>query len=461
MGTREGWQPLEGPRPTKEQLVRSITETSPFTRLARTHGLMAAGDAAVAVALAGSLFFDIDPQSARWRVAAYLLFSLAPFAIVAPFVGPIVDRMPGGRRAVVVAMAAAKALVCAGMALYLDSLLLFPIAFAFLVLQKGYAVSRAALVPTVVSSEAELVEANAKLGLLAGIVGFAAAVPALLMKVAGAEAPLILAVLASVAAALVAVRLPPGVVAAAPPDELERAELHRPAVLLAASAMALLRATVGFLTFAIAFSFRRAGYGSVWFGVVAMVAVGSTMTGNGVAGMIRRHVREERMLIGALVLTAAGGFVTSFASTLWGAVLLSGVVGFSAAVGRLAFDAIVQRDAPDANRGRAFAVFETRFQLAWVVAAAIPVVLPLPSAVAYFVVGVIAAAAAFSYLVTARKLKAGEPLPDPLARRLWLQARQRARRGLGRPARLPPGSPLPPPVLPDDASETPDDPSAN
>ena len=53
-------------------------------------------------------------------------------------------------------------------------------------------------------------------------------------------------------------------------------------------------------------------------------------------------------------------------------------MGFSAALARLAFDSIVQRDAPDANRGRAFAQFETRFQLGWVLAAFVPVVIPIP-----------------------------------------------------------------------------------
>ena len=62
---------------------------SPFTRLARTHGLMVAGDTFVAVALAGSLFFDITPDAARWRIALYLLLTVAPFAVVAPWWAPL------------------------------------------------------------------------------------------------------------------------------------------------------------------------------------------------------------------------------------------------------------------------------------------------------------------------------------------------------------------------------------
>ena len=53
----------------------------------------------------------------------------------------------------------------------------------------------------------------------------------------------------------------------------------------------------------------------------------------------------------------------------------------AAAAAKLAFDSIVQRDAPAAAQGRAFARFETRFQLAWVAAALLPVVIPIPTRV--------------------------------------------------------------------------------
>ena len=42
----------------------------------------------------------------------------------------------------------------------------------------------------------------------------------------------------------------------------------------------------------------------------------------------------------------------------------------------MAFDSLVQRDGAEAARGRAFARFETRFQLAWVVGGVIAVAFP-------------------------------------------------------------------------------------
>ena len=80
----------------------------PFARFARAHALFAAGDTLVAIALAGSLFFSISPDAARGRVALYLLLTMAPFAVVAPLIGPFLDQREGGRRTMVIASAASQ-----------------------------------------------------------------------------------------------------------------------------------------------------------------------------------------------------------------------------------------------------------------------------------------------------------------------------------------------------------------
>ena len=64
------------------------------------------------------------------------------------------------------------------MIFHLDDLLLFPLSFGVLILQKTYSVSRSALIPTVVNNKTELVEANSKLGLISGAIGALAAAPA-------------------------------------------------------------------------------------------------------------------------------------------------------------------------------------------------------------------------------------------------------------------------------------------
>jgi MFS family permease len=51
------------------------------------------GDAFVAVALAGTLFFGVSVSQARSQVALALLVTMAPFAVLAPLVGPLLDRV--------------------------------------------------------------------------------------------------------------------------------------------------------------------------------------------------------------------------------------------------------------------------------------------------------------------------------------------------------------------------------
>src|ERR1700759_3110094 len=69
-----------------------------FRRLTITHAAMMGGDAAMLVALADSLFLSIDPSAARSRVLLFLVVSFAPFLLLAPFIGPVIDRAAGGRR---------------------------------------------------------------------------------------------------------------------------------------------------------------------------------------------------------------------------------------------------------------------------------------------------------------------------------------------------------------------------
>merc|ERR1712034_17718 len=129
-----GTDPADGPDAAHRGPV------SPFTRFARMHAIGAMSDAMIAVALASSIFFSIDPDAARWRVAVYLVLTIAPFAVVTPLIGPLVDSVGRG-------------LIAWQMATNLDGLLLFPLAFGLLVLQKGYSVAKSAVVPSLVRNE--------------------------------------------------------------------------------------------------------------------------------------------------------------------------------------------------------------------------------------------------------------------------------------------------------------------
>src|ERR1700679_4321828 len=63
-----------------------------FGRLALVHVIMMAGDTLVTVSLAGSLFFSVSPTEAKSRVLLYLLLTIAPFAVVSPLLGPLIDK---------------------------------------------------------------------------------------------------------------------------------------------------------------------------------------------------------------------------------------------------------------------------------------------------------------------------------------------------------------------------------
>src|SRR3984893_9589936 len=134
-------------RLARSALSDLFDQRRPFGRLALTHVLMTAGDTLFAVSLAGSLFFSISPTAAKDKVLLYLLLTMGPFAVVAPALGPLIDRSRGARRAMVVASALGRAVLCPFLARDIHSLLLFPEAFAMLVLSKVYLVTKGALVP--------------------------------------------------------------------------------------------------------------------------------------------------------------------------------------------------------------------------------------------------------------------------------------------------------------------------
>ncbi len=376
-------------------------QVSPFMRLARVHAGSAAGDAMVAASLAGTIFFSAATSDARDKTFLYLILTMAPFAVVAPLIGPALDRAKSGRRWIVIGTAILRALLCLVLIGRADSLLLYPVAFAILVTQKGYGIARSSLVPAVVQSDAELVEANSKLQLLSGIMGFVGVAPAaLLFKLFddNPSASLALAVLTFAATAGMALRLPKVAVATAPAGPEEKAELRTVGVLLAAASMGLLRGIVGFLTLYFAFHFRDADQLGA-FAIVAAVSVGGTLLGSVVAPRLRQVWPEERMLISVLVLTFTAGLLALFTGGVPGAALLGFVVGVSSTAGKLAFDSIVQRDAPDANRGRLFARFETRFQLIWVVGAIFGLVPVGALRVPFAAVAMVAGFATFTYVV--------------------------------------------------------------
>jgi MFS family permease len=380
-----------------------------FVRLVQTHILSSSGDALVAVALAGSIFFSEDPNTARTKVALSLVMTMAPFAVVAPFLGPAIDRVPGGRKLVLMGAAGMRAVLCLLMATSLTSVALYPIAFLSLVFSKTHAVAKSAAIPEIVQDEHLLVKANSILAVSAvassfvvGGVGYGFA------SVIGEEWVLRIGAVLFVMGAALAMEV--GIKSFHQVQERGAKTaftLRNTGVLHAGAVMATLRASVGFLAFLIAFELRRDGAPMVWFGLAISAGMVGTSLGNLIAAGIRKHVREETMLIVAPVVVGVCALVLTQSAGRWASAALAGVLGFVTAMAKLAFDSLVQRDAPSAVHARSFARFEAVFQLVWVFGALIPVTLTISTVMGYVLLASATIGVAIWYKLTPRPSAVG------------------------------------------------------
>ncbi len=349
-------------------------ELNPFGRLAVAHAASSVGDACLTVSLAGSIFFTQSIGESRTQVLLYLLLTLAPFSIVAPVIGPALDRSRAGRRALMAVGCFGRAVVCFLMISQLETVLLFPLAFVALVLSKGHAVAKSSLVPSVVHDDDELVEANSRLSLIGVIASVVGGLPAAgAVALFDARASLFMASMMFAVAGFLAVRIRAAARPASPETVQERAELAIPSVVFAASAMAVMRGCVGFLTFLLAFLLKQRGEPAWVFGLVLAFSAIGGFVGVISTPRLRRALREESILAASLLVAAVVALLAARDGGTLGAVAIAFTVAACAAAGKIAFDSLVHRDGPEHLRGRAFARFETRFQLSWVAGALIPV----------------------------------------------------------------------------------------
>jgi hypothetical protein len=384
-------------------------QTTAFGRLALVHVIMMAGDTLVTVSLAGSLFFSVSPTEAKGRVLLYLLLTIAPFAVVSPVLGPLIDRSANGRRILVALSASCRAVLCWMMSEHLNSLWLFPMAFLVLISSKLYVVTRGALVPEMARTD-QLREHstsvggagwptaaaqqekgfsgfNAQLTLLGTISGLlAGSIGAGMLKGIGAPSVLIAASFVFIGATVASLRLqkPPKEVR----DEvagLTQAERDRNAlnplgdieVAWGLTAAALMRFTVGFATFLLAFGLRRENAGLGYFAFALVMSAMGSLVGLGIVTRVRNKVPESTLLTLSLLATGLGAGVAASHPTLNAQVVLAGWLGLCAAVAQPTFDAITQRNVAPGAQGRTFARFAVRQQLLWVVGALIPVAITL------------------------------------------------------------------------------------
>jgi MFS family permease len=169
-----------------------------------------AADAFVTVALAGTIFFSTSVDQARGKVVLFLIITMAPFAVLAPFIGPALDRIQQGRRFVLAGTMLTRGLLCYAMSANVrDSVTLLPAAFGILVLQKAGGVVKASVTPRLLPDGLSLVTANARGGLISIIASTAAAgLAAGIQYTTGAAWTLRVGTLIYLAAMVLALRLP-------------------------------------------------------------------------------------------------------------------------------------------------------------------------------------------------------------------------------------------------------------
>lgn len=343
-------------------------------------------DAAVAVALANTLFFAAAKAESVTNVALYLAITAAPFALVAPVIGPLLDRIQRGRRAALAVTFAGRAVLAVVMAFQYHTWLLYPAALGALVLSKSFVVLKAALTPRVLPDAITLVTTNSRLttfGMAAG--GVFGALAAGVAYLAGSEGALAFTAALAVAGTALCLRIPRSVESTAGevPAVLRTTRRGRRTpmgrdVVVALWGNAAIRVLTGFLTLFVAFVVKqtdaRPTEQLLLIGIVGAAAGVGSFAGNAAGS-------RPRALSGAVVLWCVGVAVAvaAVAAAVPGIATAAAVGLFGAAASALAkvsLDAVIQRDLPEESRASAFGRSETVLQLAWVFGGALGVLLP-------------------------------------------------------------------------------------
>jgi hypothetical protein len=318
---------------------------------------------------------------------------------------PLLDRA-ASRRVISFAASAGRALLCVYGAPRISTLVLFPVAFLLLALTKVHAITRNGLVVAYAGPEEGLVRANARLGRIAVGGVLLGSVPGVIAYQLGeGAAVLYLGALAYGVSAALNLRLPHPGMPKGEPREVGRLgrlpELAAPAI-----GAAGLRAASGFLLFTLAFALARSDEPGWWFPLLAAAATAGGFAGDLLAPRLPENLREEAVVVGCIAGAGVGAMLAFAAFALPVLTVFALVVGTAAELGRLAFQSMMQRLAPQGAHGRVFVRYEVVFQLAWVAGALIPAMTELGFREAFLVLAALYLVAGIGYLT-----------PDLLARR--------------------------------------------
>lgn len=370
---------LPGPN-WRTRLWRVSVGSPELAPLSVAHAFAGIADAFVTVSLAGSLFFNLSPDASRKQVLLYLLVTVAPLAVLAPLIGPTIDRFHRRQRLVAGACFALRALFCLALAGSLFQLSFYGFALGLLVIGKASGIARQAIVPMLVPDPNELVGANARIARLGSVMGgLGGGVGVALLHNVEAVGLLRAAAVVYTCSAIAALRTRPSATPDSVLSEVEYAELHLPTVVVGSVGVMAIRAAVGFFVFTLAFTLRRASEPAWVYGVAVVVYGGGAFVGNLVAPWLRRRFQDPQLIAIAIAAPTVPTIIGILGVSRPLLLAIAGLIGLSTTLGRHGFDSLLQHRAPVALRGRAAARYETRFQLVWALGAVIATPISLPA----------------------------------------------------------------------------------
>ncbi|WP_425294963.1 MFS transporter [Mycolicibacterium vanbaalenii] len=360
-------------------------------------------DAAMAVALANTLFFAAASGESKGKVALYLLITIAPFAVIAPLIGPALDRLQHGRRVALATSFALRTVLAVVLIANFDSAtgsfpswVLYPCALGMMVLSKSFSVLRGAVTPRVLPPSIDLVRVNSRLttfGLLGGTLvgGGIAAAAEWGFQLFAMPGALYIVVAVTVAGAGLAMRIPKWVEVTegevpttlsyhGGADELRRqpepysstTKARQPLgrnIITALWGNCTVKVMVGFLFLYPAFV-AKAHDASGWeqlriLGLIGAAAAIGNFTGNFTAARLKLG-HPARLVVRCAIAVTAVALVTALTGNLMVAAAATLITSGASAIAKASLDASLQDDLPEESRASAFGRSESLLQLAWV-----------------------------------------------------------------------------------------------
>ncbi|HWE88509.1 MAG TPA: MFS transporter [Pseudonocardiaceae bacterium] len=360
-----------------------------------------ASSATMAVGLANTLFFSAATAASHTKVALYLLITVAPFALIAPVIGPALDRVQRGRRFALALSCGGQALLSIVMAFHLNDWLLYPAALGTMVLSKSFDVLRAAIAPRVLpDGSTTLAKTNARLtvfGLGASVVfgGFGSGAA----KLFGSPGALWFTAALCLVDGWLCLRIPawvestegevPTSLSERPPRRAPRQTLGRQ-VVLGLWGNATIRLLTGFLLLFPAFVIKSMTEHSAFRQLLLLGLIGAAAGIGSFAGNMigaRLHFgRPDQLIISCLAGSVAGAVIAAILPSITMAAIAALIASTASGLAKITLDATIQHDLPEVSRASAFGRSETILQLAWVFGGALGVLLPTNFLVGFAVV---------------------------------------------------------------------------